>query len=270
MARYESVCPMPKLIITADDCGLSKGINSVTLDLHRRGFLNAASVMTNFPAHAHALEIFRDCPELDIGAHLTLTDGTPVSHSGPHHSHLLKEDRRFRNKFSLYARALFFSADTAKWIRNELDAQLRRFIDTGKRPRHLTSHHHFHSLPLLRTIVHELAEEYQVDWVRGHDFRANISPHSFLPRRLHQLSHEDFFMPDYVTAIQAWMSRPVQEFAERVASLSGRVEIVVHPGPAVDPDFPSSVGHGPAKRSQETAYLIAAVEALRQRGITLT
>ncbi len=259
---------MPKLIITADDCGLSPGINSAALELHQNGYLNAASVMTNFPAHQHALEIFRECPELDLGAHLTLTDGLPVSRSGPHHSHLLQDDRSFRSKFSLYLRALFFSKDTVHWIRNELDAQLRRFIDAGLRPRHLTSHHHFHSLPLLRKIVHELAEQYRVDWVRGHDFRASISPHTFLPHRQHPSPDEDFFMPDYITAIQAWMSRPVQDFAERVAALSGTIEIVVHPGPADDPDFPPGVEHGPAQRHRETVFLIAAVEALRRRGIT--
>ena len=260
---------MPRLIITADDCGLSPGINTVALDLFRQGYLNAASIMTNFPAHEHALEIFRDQPDLDIGAHLTLTDGKPVSRRGPHHSHLLKDDRSFRNKFSLYLRSVFFSKDTVRWIQQELDAQLRRFADAGLRPRHLTSHHHFHSLPLLRAIVHELAEEYQVEWVRGHDFRASISPHGWLPRPQQQSPYESFFMPDYVVAIQAWMKRPAQEFAERIAHLDGTVEIVVHPGPAPDPDFPAAVNHGPAPRNRETAYLILAMDALRRRGVTL-
>lgn len=260
---------MPKLIITADDCGLSRNINAVTLDLHQRGYLSAASVMTNFPAHQHALDIFRECPQLDIGAHLTLTDGRPVSGSGPHHSHLLKDDLSFRNKFSLYLRALFFSKDTAQWIKSELDEQLRRFLDAGLRPRHLTYHHHFHSLPLLRRIVHELAEEYQVEWVRGHDFRSGISPHTFLPHPQNQSPGEVFYMPDYVTAIQSWITRPVQEFVGRIVTLSGTVEIVVHPGTANDPGFPSGVNHGPAQRHRETVYLIAVVDAMRQHGIAL-
>ena len=239
---------MPKLIITADDCGLSPGINTVTRDLFQDGYLNAASVMPNFPAHEHALKLFRQYPDLDVGAHLTLTDGEPVSRSGPHHSHLLKDDRSFRNKYSLYLRSFFFSRDTVEWIRRELDAQLRRFTDISMRPRHLTSHHHFHSLPLLRKIVHELAEEYRVEWVRGHDFRAGISPRAHFSRQQRQSPDEDFFMPDYVVAIQAWMTRPAQEFAERVASLDGTVEIVVHPGPSPDSDFPADVDSwsGPA------------------------
>ena len=259
----------PRLIVTADDCGLSEAINYATLDLHRQGYLNAASVMTNFPAHEHALGIFRDCPDLDVGAHLTLTDGMPVSIHGPHHSHLLRDDRSFRDKFSLYLRALFFSKDTIVWIRQELDAQLARFTAAGMRPQHISTHHHFHSLPNLRKIVYELAADYQVAWVRGHDFRATMNPHVLLPHEQHQPQNERFYMPNYVTAIQAWMKRPVRDFAQRVAALSGTVEIVAHPAPAIDEGFPPSLNYGTAPRFHEAQYLMAAMDLLRQQGINL-
>ena len=35
--------------------------------------------MTNYPAHRHALALFRACPDLDLGIHLSLTDGHPVT-----------------------------------------------------------------------------------------------------------------------------------------------------------------------------------------------
>ena len=258
---------MPRLIVTADDCGLSEGINQTTCDLHQRGYISAASVMTNFPAHAHALSLFRDCPDLDLGAHLNLTDGDPVSRAGPYHSHLLREDRSFRSKYSLYLRALFFRPDTITWIKRELDAQLQRLLDGDLRARHISTHHHFHSLPNLRKIVHELAVAHQVEWVRGHDFRATITPHLALPHQQHQARHIAFSMPNYVTAIQSWMKAPVPDFVKRVASLRGTVEIVAHPGPRRDPGFPPGMDYGPAPRYQETQYLIEAIELLRQRGI---
>ena len=256
---------MQRLIVTADDCGMSEGINQATYDLHKRGYISAASVMTNFPGYQHALELFSDCPELDIGVHLTLTDGRPVDRRGPYHSHLLKADYSFRDKFSLYLRGMFFSKDTIRWIRSELDAQLRRLVDAGVRPQHITTHHHFHSLPILRDIVHELAAVYQVDWVRGHSFRATISPHAILPHMQKQSQRYAFFMPDYVTGIQGWISRLPAEFADRVASLPGTVEIVAHPGLANDPDFPMSLSYGPAPRYAETQYLIEALDLLRAR-----
>ena len=260
---------MPKLIITADDCGLTEAINQKTCELHQRGYISAASVMTNYPAHQHALAHFRTCPDLDLGIHLSLTDGHPVSGDDRHHPHLLHEDFSFRSNLSLYLRSHFFSADTARWIRNELDAQMRRFTDVGIRPQHISTHHHFHSIPWLRRIVHELAAEYTVDWVRAHDFRASVSPHNLFLRRQRRQERYNFAMPDYVTAIQACMSLSVEEFCKRLTRLSGTVEIVVHPSPASDPDFPATWHYGLAPRHAETQYLIQAVDRLRELGVAI-
>lgn len=258
---------MLRLIITADDCGLSEGINQAIYDLHRQGYVTAASVMTNFPAHRQALDLLRDCPELDLGIHLALTDGHPVTGQGRHHPHLLNEDFSFRSHISLYIRSHFFSADAVNWIHQELDAQMRRFTDVGLQPQHISTHHHFHAIPLLRRIVHELAEQYQVAWARGHDFRASLSPRNPLQRAQRKSDRSAFTMPDYMTAIQSHVSRPVDDFCARIAGLEGTVEIVVHPSPPRDPDFPADMRYGPRQRYTETEFLIRALDRLRELGI---
>ncbi len=260
---------MPELIITADDCGLSKGINQASLELHQRGYLSAASVMTNFPAHRHALALFAGAPTLDLGVHLNLTEGNPVLRYAPRHSHLLRRDHRFRSKFSLYLRGLFFNTGAIHWIRNELDAQVRRCHDAGLRSRHITTHHHFHTLPILREIVHELAAVHQVDWVRGHAFRATVTPQQFRPRKQRHSSRYAFALPEYMTGVKQWIKRPPAEFAAAIAALDGRVEIVVHPGLAKDPSFPAGVEYGPPPRFEEMSYLIEAVDRLRDLGVEL-
>ena len=172
--------------------------------MHQRGYLTAASVMTNFPAHRHALDLLRDCPELDLGIHLALTDGHPVTAFDDHHPHLLNEDFSFRSNISLYIRSHFFSAGAVDWIRRELDAQMRRFTDVGLQPQHISSHHHFHAIPLLRRIVHELAEQYQVDWVRGSRLSAPACrPATPFLRAQRNCANCAFAMPDYMTAIQS-------------------------------------------------------------------
>ena len=260
---------MPELIITADDCGLTEAVNQKTYELHQAGYINAASVMTNYPAHEHALALFRTCPNLDLGIHLSLTDGHPVSDNEEHHPHLLNEDFSFRSNLSLYMRSHFFSAEATAWIRNELDAQLRRFTDAGLRPRHISTHHHFHSIPLLRRIVHELAARYEVDWVRAHDFRATISSHNLFPRKQRKRQRQSFSMPDYITAIQGCISQPVEKFCARVTRLDGTVEIVVHPASRQDPDFPADWHYGIAPRRAETEYLVRAVDRLRELGAAI-
>lgn len=260
---------MPNLIITADDCGLTEAVNQKTYDLHQAGYISAASVMTNYPAHQHALALFRTCPDLDLGIHLSLTDGHPVSDNNEHHPHLLNEDFSFRSNLSLYLRSHFFSAAAADWIRNELDAQMRRFTDAGLRPRHISTHHHFHSIPLLRRIVHELATRYEVRWVRAHDFRASVSPHNFFLRRQQRRERHTFTMPDYVGAVQACSSLPVEKFCARIMRLDGTVEIVIHPAARRDPDFPADWHYGIAPRQAEIQYLVRAVNRLRDLGIAV-
>ncbi len=191
-----------------------------------------------------------------------------MTEPGRHHPHLLNEDFSFRNNLSLYLRSHFFRAPAVDWIRNELDAQLRRFDDAGLRPRHISTHHHFHSIPLLRRIVHELAEQYQVEWVRSHDFRANVSPHNFLLRPQRPPPDVSFRLPDYVSAIQACMSLPLDEYCARLARLSGTVEVIAHPSPPRDPDFPTDMHYGVRPRYAETQVLIGLVDGLRRLGIT--
>ena len=45
------------------------------------------------------------------------------------------------------------------------------------------------------------------------------------------------------------------------------VEIVVHPSPPRDPDFPSDMHYGPRQRYIETEYLMRALDRLRALGI---
>lgn len=256
---------MPKLIITADDCGLSQANNRHVRDLHERGYLTAASVMTNYPAHKDAFALFADCPGLDIGVHLNLTDGAPVCEQ-PGHPGLVDSAGNFRGKVSLYLRTQFWSGATLDWVRRELAAQLRRAAETGLRLGHISSHHHFHALPPLRRIVHDLAVDFGVDWVRGHDFLTMLSPRSPLLRPQKQ-SAAPFFMPDYITAIQANKSSALEGYCQSISQLEGVVELVAHPAPAQDRDFPADIGYGVAERHAETQRLIEVVDRLRALGV---
>lgn len=259
---------MPRLIINADDCGLSPANNNTVIDLHRRGYLSAASVMTNYATHREALAQFKACPDLDIGVHLNLTDGAPVFAEQGHHPGLMNNEGGFRGKVSLYMRTHVWGGMTLDWVRNELAAQMQRAVDAGIRLGHVSTHHHFHALAPLRNIAHELAADFGVDWVRGHDFFAVISPRSPMLRRQKQ-GDSPFAMPDYMTAIQANMSNDLDEYCAKIAALDGTIEIVVHPAPAHDPAFPADIGYGVSERHAETQRLIQVVDRLRALGLTL-
>ena len=69
---------MKRLIVTADDFGLSGPVNEAVEEAHRRGILTAASLMVGAPAFDDAVRRARAMPNLGVGLHLVLLDGRPV------------------------------------------------------------------------------------------------------------------------------------------------------------------------------------------------
>jgi predicted glycoside hydrolase/deacetylase ChbG (UPF0249 family) len=70
---------MKKLIVTADDFGLTEKINQGILEAHRRGIVTSASLMANGSAFDDAVARLKEAPRLGIGAHLNLTEGASLS-----------------------------------------------------------------------------------------------------------------------------------------------------------------------------------------------
>ncbi|HEY0163191.1 MAG TPA: ChbG/HpnK family deacetylase, partial [Edaphobacter sp.] len=67
-----------RLIINADDFGLTPGINRSILELHRAGVLTSATLMATGPAFDEAVAIASSTPTLGVGCHVVLTDGVPA------------------------------------------------------------------------------------------------------------------------------------------------------------------------------------------------
>src|SRR3989442_1249299 len=62
--------PAKLLIVTADDFGISRGVNRGVVQAHRAGILTSTSLMVNRPAAEQAADVGRACPALSIGLHL--------------------------------------------------------------------------------------------------------------------------------------------------------------------------------------------------------
>jgi len=118
---------LKKLIVNADDFGFTRDVNEGIVAAHRRGILTATTIMATGPAFAHAVDLSRDNPDLDIGCHLVLvgSEGFPAT-----------------------VPALLYALATHRIrIYDELAAQVRRILDAGLRPTHLDTHKHTHLLP---------------------------------------------------------------------------------------------------------------------------
>ena len=58
-----------RLIVNADDFGLSPSVNEAVVRAHRDGILTSASLMVNAPGFAEAVELARANPRLGVGLH---------------------------------------------------------------------------------------------------------------------------------------------------------------------------------------------------------
>jgi predicted glycoside hydrolase/deacetylase ChbG (UPF0249 family) len=153
-----------RLLVNADDLGLSPGINRGIGRAYREGIVRSASLLVNAPGFDDALGVIRANPGLCVGIHLTLVGGDwPVSRLGAVPS-LIDKAGRFPASYPRFL-ARYPEVRTDE-IRRELAAQIERARAAGVSPTHLDSHQHLHLLPKVTDVVLELAQSYRIRYVR--------------------------------------------------------------------------------------------------------
>jgi chitin disaccharide deacetylase len=154
-----------RLIVNADDLGLSEAVNQGILKAHQDGIVTSTSLMPTGAAFEHAIEVLRFAPALDTGIHLTLTGEAPVSAPGEVPS-LLAEDGRLHDHAVTFAKRYLTGTIRLDEVDKELDAQIRKVRDRGIEVTHLDGHQHIHMLPAIRARVGVLAERYAIPAIR--------------------------------------------------------------------------------------------------------
>ena len=142
-----------KLIVNADDFGLSKGVNLGIIEAHKNGIVTSTTLMVTMNEVEHALELAKDYPNLGIGLHLNLTLGKPLTNCPT----LVKENGEFYKPKEKPNHELFDEEE----IYQEFLAQYKRFIEIVKRkPSHIDSHLYAHQIfPKVKNVAIRLARE---------------------------------------------------------------------------------------------------------------
>ena len=155
-----------RLIVNADDLGLSPGVNRGILETCQKGIVTSTTAMVNMPDAAAGLELIRtQAPHIGIGLHLNLSYGRPLLDPAEVPS-LVRGDGQFVSVSRGLASSRRWQADE---VRAELGAQLARFIAlTGTLPDHLDSHQLVGSLSAVcREAMLDLAETHTLPMRRG-------------------------------------------------------------------------------------------------------
>ena len=134
-----------RLIVNADDFGMSRGITDGIILAHRYGFVTSTSLMTNMPAAEYAISRLPNSPRLGIGVHLNICAGRPILPSDEIPS-LVDRDGHFHASRIMIHKLWNWRA-SGREIEAEFRAQIQWMRDRGVVPEHADSHHHMHLYP---------------------------------------------------------------------------------------------------------------------------
>lgn len=138
--------PRRRLIVNADDFGLSPAVNEAVARAHREGILTSASLMVNADACTAAVSMTKDHPRLGVGLHLVLVCGRATL---PHHEvpGLTSAAGDFSQHPVSTGLRYFLRRDLREQLRREIAAQFARFRETGLRLDHVNGHLNLHLHP---------------------------------------------------------------------------------------------------------------------------
>lgn len=150
---------MKRLIINADDLGLTEGINRGILQAHRAGVVSSATMMAAGRHFGSAVKPLRQAPGLSVGCHVVLTDGRPVLPSTKVGSLVPSGSQEFRRRLSDFVmRALGGKIDPDE-VQAEAEAQFHKLQSAGIDVTHFDSHKHIHIFPnILRPLLRAARE----------------------------------------------------------------------------------------------------------------
>lgn len=159
---------MLRIIVSADDFGYSDDTVDATIQCFESGALTSASIMTNMPATARALDFARRRGEFSFGVHLIFVgDGPERSLIGPSESSALVDaEGRFAPANSVRLRALLGTLPQDQ-IERQIRAQLQAVAAAGANISYVDSHKHLHKFAPFRAALAQVLPEFGIRKVRN-------------------------------------------------------------------------------------------------------
>jgi hopanoid biosynthesis associated protein HpnK len=242
-----------RLIINADDFGLTSGVNRAIVEAHEGGIVTSATLMANGRALDEAVSLARARPQLGVGCHVVLVDGVPLVRQTATDSLLDPRSRtagspRFREGIGKFAALALLGRLAPEEIEAEVTAQIGKLQSSGIAVTHLDSHKHTHMFPSVFRPLLRAAQARGVRAVRNPFERVRSSQLAVRPdlwRRwtevgiLRSLAKQfreavrqaDMTTPDGTFAIVATGSLEERLLRRMIEHLpEGTWELVCHPG----------------------------------------
>ncbi len=223
-----------RVIVNADDCGISAQANYHIKEAIEAGKLTSTTIMANMGDFEGALQLYNNYyNSISFGIHLNLTEGEP----------LLKSKKLL--DFGYYTEKegkILFDSERAESFRYkiipkeiktelymELSAQIEKLQNNGVILSHIDSHHHIHTCFSLFDVIAQISNDYNINKIRR---IRNYVPRSlsFYGRQtwaiMSHLKNRQYIMTDYFAIFKEFFLN------NRILQLkpNSSLELMVHPG----------------------------------------
>ncbi len=159
--------PVKKLIINADDVGLSPSINEAVRRCYSYGIITGVSVMACGKYFREAAAILREIENEEVGVHLTLTGSfSPCIEDTLCINDILDDRGVFVSDYRQLLLLSFRRRLDKDQVYQEFTAQVRRVKNEGLEIIHLDSHEHIHMFPGILDVVIKIAREFNIPYIR--------------------------------------------------------------------------------------------------------
>ncbi len=223
------------VIINADDFGRTEEVNQAVSECFRMGYIDRTTLMVNMPYAEEAVKLAKEQGFVEhIGLHLNLTAGCPLTERIRRNSVFCDNEGNFHAGFhhSLKNRLWMPSEQTAQmW--EELEAQIKKYLEYGCTLKHVDSHHHVHTnLPVLKAL-RPLLSQYEMSSIRiGRNLFTEASLGNRIYKRFYNaaLKRTGLEITDYFGSAEDFRSYvrrlrlDCEDFAQEY-----RIELMTHP-----------------------------------------
>ena len=153
-----------RIIVNADDLGISESVNEAIFQGMQRRVITSATMLANGSELKAAARELHRFPECSFGIHLNLTEFEPLCPESFRDLKLILNEENCFNGNSI--REVHISLSMLRAIFREWCCQIECLIQLGIQPTHFDGHHHVHTIPQLLPVLAALRRRYKINKIR--------------------------------------------------------------------------------------------------------
>ena len=218
-----------KIIVNADDLGISYEINDAIFDMMDLGRVTSATILANGPAMEDAVNRAKFFPRCSFGVHLNSAQFLPLT-SEPGLKKILDASGAFAGNNCL--RMLRIDAELRNALVAEWSEQVAKVRASGLSVSHLDSHDHLHTVPGVFPALKQVQAITQIQKIRlTRNVFPKDTPLSLSKKILKEIFN--FTLKYYRFTVTTDGFTSLENFVQVADSLLGQfssMELMVHPG----------------------------------------